>query len=90
MKEYDSVELIVEKECYTRDGVHEGMLGWICYEQKFEGYWLVCFDQDEYFDEYPIISVKEVDLRVITPSQYDVKRNTKILEDWVECSGLDD
>jgi len=89
MKEYDQVELIVEKECYAKDDVHIGMVGWICNEQRVNGQWLVSFDQYGELPEIACISVKEVDLKVITPSQYDVKRNTKILEDWVECSGLD-
>jgi len=65
MKEYDRVELIEERKIYVKDGVHKGMWGWICDEQQYEGYWLVCFDQDEYFDEYPIIEIKETDLKVI-------------------------
>ena len=65
MKEYDAVELIVEKECYTKHGVHKGMMGWICDKERIHKSWLVCFDQDEYFDEFPIIGVKETDLKVI-------------------------
>ncbi|MGW8115137.1 hypothetical protein ACVS9P_08180 [Caproicibacterium sp. NSD3] len=34
IKIYDRVELIVEKDCYAEDGVHKGMLDWICYEQQ--------------------------------------------------------
>jgi len=65
MKEYDRVELIVEKECYVKDGVHKGMFGWICDPRNLDSTWLVCFDQDEYFDEYPTIPVKEDDLKFI-------------------------
>ena len=45
MKEMDCVEVIVEKECYVKEGVHKGMQGWICLEQRTEGYWLVNFPQ---------------------------------------------
>lgn len=45
MKEYDRVRLLVEKERYAEEGVHKGMDGWICNEQRCEGSWLVCFDQ---------------------------------------------
>jgi hypothetical protein len=65
MKEYDRVELIVEKDRYTKDGVHKGMNGWICDERNIKGCWLVCFDQDKYFKKYPVIPVKEDDLRVM-------------------------
>ena len=37
MKEYDRVELIVEKEKYTKDGVHQGMDGWICDPRNING-----------------------------------------------------
>ena len=36
MKEYDRVRLLVEKERYAEEGVHKGMDGWICYDQKCE------------------------------------------------------
>ena len=39
----DNVEVIVEKEKYTRDGVHKGMQGWITEPENINGYWLVNF-----------------------------------------------
>ena len=30
MKEMDCVEVIIEKEKYAKERVHEGMQGWIC------------------------------------------------------------
>ena len=45
MKYLDCVEVIVEKEQYAKDGVHKGMQGWICLEQRNAGYWLVNFPQ---------------------------------------------
>ena len=65
MQEYDRVELLVEKECYAQEGVHKGMDGWICFEQRCEGEWLVCFDQYGEQDNIATISVKEEDLKVI-------------------------
>ena len=41
----DNVEVIVEKEKYTRDGVHKGMQGWITEPENINGYWLVNFPQ---------------------------------------------
>ena len=65
MKEYDRVQLIVEKEQYTKDGVRKGMDGWICDPRKIDGCWLVCFDHADELPEYPIIEVREEDLKVI-------------------------
>ena len=45
VKEYDRVELIVEKERYAKEGVHKGMDGIICDPQKVNDTWLVSFDQ---------------------------------------------
>ena len=39
----DNVEVIIEKEKYTRDGVHKGMQGWITEPENINGYWLVNF-----------------------------------------------
>lgn len=66
MKEYDRVELIVEKENYAKEGVHKGMDGWICDPRNINGQWLVCFDH--VLPQYPIIAVKEKDLKVIWES----------------------
>ena len=64
MKEYDRVQLIIEKEEYAKENVHKGMDGWICDHRKINGRWLVCFDKVD-LPEYPIIAVKEEDLKVI-------------------------
>ena len=45
MQEMDNVRVTVEKETYSRDGVHKGMYGWICYPKCVKGYWLVNFPQ---------------------------------------------
>lgn len=76
MKEMDCVEVIVEKECYTKDGVHKGMQGWICLEQRTEGYWLINFPQYGEKDDIAEISKKETDLKRI-PSM-DAKVNERI------------
>ena len=65
MKEYDRVRLLVEKERYAEEGVHKGMDGWICYDQKCEGSWLVCFDQYGDLPNIATISVKEEDMEGI-------------------------
>ena len=65
MKEYDRVELVVEKEEYAKEGVHKGMDGWICDPRNIDGTWLVCFDNADWLEKYPIIAVKEEDLKIV-------------------------
>ena len=71
MKMMDCVEVIVEKETYARDGVHKGMQGWICLEQRTEGYWLVNFPQCGEKDDIAEIDIREEDLKEI-PIMYAV------------------
>lgn len=65
MNEFDCVEVIIEKEKYIREGVHKGMQGWICFEQRTPGYWLVNLPQYGDKDDIATISIKEEDLTVI-------------------------
>lgn len=69
MKEYDRVELIVEKDRYAKEGVHKGMDGIICDPHKVNGTWLVSFDQYGNLPEIACISVKEEDLRIILEAE---------------------
>lgn len=65
MKEMDCVEVIVEKEKYAKEGVHKGMQGWICYDKKVSGYWLVNFLQYGAKSDIATLDVKEEDLKII-------------------------
>ena len=65
MKMMDCVEVIVEKEKYVKDGVHKGMQGWICLEQRTTGYWLVNFPQCYDKPDIATISIEEKDLKEI-------------------------
>ncbi len=76
MKELDCVEVIAEKERYTRDGVHKGMQGWICLDDNVNGTWLVNFPQYGEKDDIAEISIKETDLKVIPVM--DVRVNEEI------------
>ena len=71
MKEWDFVEITVEKDEYASLGVHKGMQGWICLEQRAEGYWLVNFPQCGEKEDIATISVKEEDLKII-PVMYAI------------------
>ena len=75
MKEYDRVELIVEKEKYANEGVHKGMDGWICDPRKIDGFWLVSFEGEIFQGEDGVwdctditIEFLEEDLKVIKES----------------------
>lgn len=82
MKMMDPVKLIVEKEEYAKEGVHKGMYGWICLEQRTAGYWLVNFPQCGEKEDIAEISIKEEDLEVV-PIMY-AKENEKIKAEWGE------
>ena len=65
MKEMDCVEVTVEKERYTKDGVHQGMQGWICDSRNIDDSWLVNFPQCGEKQDIATIAVKEEDLKLI-------------------------
>lgn len=71
MKMLDCVELIVEKPEYAKEGVHKGMQGWICLEQRTEGYWLVNFPQCGEKEDIAEIDIREEDLKEI-PVMYAI------------------
>lgn len=65
MKEMDAVRITVEKNGYAKDGVHKGMYGWICLEQRVQNYWLVNFPQCGEKDDIATISIHEDDMEVV-------------------------
>ena len=65
MKEMDCVEVIVEKEKYSKHGVHKGMQGWICDDRNIDNSWLVNFPQCGEKNDIATIAVKEEDLKEI-------------------------
>ena len=82
MKELDTVEVIVEKECYAKEGVHKGMQGWICLDDCADGYWLVNFPQYGEKDDIAEISIKESDLKLIP--RMNAKVNEQIKAEFEE------
>ena len=60
MKEYDIVEVTVEKEEYAKQGVHKGMQGVILDPRNINGRWLVFFTDDPFGN-----AIKEKDLKLI-------------------------
>ncbi len=83
MKEMDCVEVIVEKECYSREGVHKGMQGWICHDKCVNGYWLINFPQCWDKDDIAEIDIKETDLKLL-PNGMDAEINERIREQFGE------
>ncbi|MBQ7836041.1 MAG: hypothetical protein IJ389_02175 [Clostridia bacterium] len=76
MKEMDCVRIRVEKEKYTKEGVHKGMYGWICFDECINGYWLVNFPQCYDRPDIATISVHEDDMEIV-PIMY-AEENEKI------------
>ena len=77
MKMMDCVEVFTEKQSYAREGVHLGMQGWICLEQRTPGYWLVNFPQYGDKEDIAEISIKEEDLKLL-PNGMDARVNEHI------------
>ncbi len=83
MKEYDYVEVTVEKEKYAKQGVHKGMRGTILDPRNIDGQWLVFFEDDPYGT-----AIKEEDLKLIydSPTEYIVE--VKLLNEDHESQGV--
>jgi len=84
----DNVEVIVEKEKYTRDGVHKGMQGWITEPENINGYWLVNFPQCGEKNDIATIPIMEEDIKVVPIMNAAVNEEIKArYEDGEEADG---
>ncbi len=88
MKELDCVEIMVEKEKYAREGVHQGMQGWICDASKKSDSWLVNFPQCGENPDIATLPVKEEDLNVIPVMHASI--NEQIKSRFEELKGMSD
>ncbi len=79
MKMMDCVEVIVEKEEYVKNGVHEGMQGWICESETIDGYWLVNFPQCYDKPDIATTPIREDDMKHL-PDGMHAKINEEIRE----------
>ena len=77
MKEMDCVEVINEKERYTKEGVHKGMQGVIWEAESKDGAWVVLFPQYGEKEDIADIYIKEEDLRLL-PDGMDARINEQI------------
>ncbi len=81
MKFLDCVEVIVERDCYAKHGVHKGMQGVIWLEECIDGEWDVYFSQYGDKEDIAEISIKEEDLKLL-PDGMDARINEKIKEQF--------
>ena len=65
MKEMDPVRITVEKNKYAKEGVHKGMYGWICLNDRYNGYWSVNFPQCGEKDDIATLSIHEDDMEIV-------------------------
>lgn len=77
MKEMDCVEVINEKERYTKRGIHKGMQGWICDPRSIDGTWLVNFPQYGEKEDIATLDINEDDLCLL-PDGMDARVNEQI------------
>ena len=87
MKMMDCVEVIVEKQQYIREGVHQGMQGWVCLDDNSSGTWLVNFPQCGEKNDIAEIPVKEEDLKLIPVMDATVNEQIKAQFENVEKTG---
>ena len=78
MKEMDCVEVTVEKKRYIKEGVHQGMQGWICHAKSVQGCWLVNFPQQGEKEDIATIAVKEEDMKCIEVMDASVNEYIKV------------
>ena len=80
MKYLDCVEVTVEKERYTKHGVHKGMQGIIWLEESINETWDVFFPRYGEKEEIAEIPVKKEDLKLIP--KMDARVNERIKEQF--------
>ena len=73
----DCVEVMVEKDCYAKEGVHKGMQGGVWEKEPKDGCWVVlfprCGDKEDIADLY----MEEEDLKLIPVMSPDVNEQIK-------------
>ena len=87
MKMMDCVEVVVEKQQYIQEGIHQGMQGWICLDDNSSGTWLVNFPQCGEKEDIAEIPVKEEDLKLIPMMDATVNEQIKAQFENVEKTG---
>lgn len=65
VKEYDAVELLVEKPKYAKEGVHKGDRGCVISTYAIEGHWKIIFSERETGKDIAQIGVTREDFKII-------------------------
>lgn len=65
VKEYDKVELVVEKSEYAKEGVHKGMTGCVMCSYAIKNEWLIIFSEEGTGKDIAELCVKREDFKVI-------------------------
>ena len=64
-KEYDEIEVTVEKEKYAKEGVHKGMRGVIMMDYAIQGNWYVIFTDEKTGEDFAEASINEKDMKLV-------------------------
>lgn len=65
VKEYDKVEMIVEKPKYAMQGVHKGMTGCVMSSYAIKNEWLIVFSEERTGKDIAELCVAREDFKVI-------------------------
>ncbi len=65
VREYDKVELIVEKPKYAIEGVHKGMTGCVMSSHAIKNEWLIVFSEERTGKDIAELCVAREDFKVI-------------------------
>lgn len=65
VKEYDKVEMIVEKPKYAIEGVHKGMAGCVISSYAIKNEWLIVFSEEGTGKDIAELCVAREDFKVI-------------------------
>ena len=77
MKMMDCVEVMVEKDCYAKEGVHKGMQGGVWEKEPKDGCWVVLFPQCGDKEYIADLYMEEEDLKLIPVMSPDVNEQIK-------------
>ena len=70
----DCVEVMVEKDCYAKEGVHKGMQGVVWEKEPKDGCWVVLFPQCGDKEDIADLYMEEEDLKLIPVMSPDLKK----------------
>ena len=69
--------MMVEKDCYAKEGVHKGMQGGVWEKEPKDGCWVVLFPQCGDKEDIADLYMEEEDLKLIPVMSPDVNEQIK-------------